>query len=99
MRVPLAILSMVVLMLMPSGHARPLTVDPETIVPLPDNFDLESPAPSVPPEIARFQGAWIGTWHDDRHILVVERVNADGHAKVIFAVSASSRRDAGQQEP
>jgi hypothetical protein len=56
MRVPLAILSMVVLMLMPSGQAGPLTVDPETIVPLPDNFDMESPGPSVPPEIARFQG-------------------------------------------
>jgi dienelactone hydrolase len=97
MRVPLAILSMVVLMLMPSGQAGPLTVDPETIVPLPDNFDMESPGPSVPPEIARFQGAWIGTWHDDRHILVVERVKADGHANVVFAVSDSAFYDQSRE--
>jgi hypothetical protein len=44
----------------------------------------------VPPEIARFQGAWIGTWHDDRHILVVERVRADGYANVVFAQSDSA---------
>jgi hypothetical protein len=44
----------------------------------------------VSPDIARFQGAWIGTWHDDRHILVVERVKADGHANVVFAQSHSA---------
>ena len=41
--------------------AQPLTVDPESIVPLPGNFDMEMPAPGVSPEIARFHGAWIGT--------------------------------------
>jgi hypothetical protein len=54
-------------------------------VPLPNTFDIEMPAPGVPPEIARFYGAWIGTWQDDRHILVVERVTSDGHANVVFA--------------
>jgi len=39
---------------------------------------MEMPAPDVPPEMARFYGAWVGTWHDDRHILVVERVKPDG---------------------
>jgi hypothetical protein len=67
-------------------QAQPLTVDPESMVPLPDKFDMEMPAPDVPPEIARFYGAWIGTWGDDiRTILVVERAMADGRADVIFA--------------
>ena len=60
--------------------------DPESIVPLPDKFDIELPAPDVPPGIARFHGAWIGTWGDDnRHVLVVERIRPDGHANVVFA--------------
>jgi dienelactone hydrolase len=75
---------------MHNAQSEPLTVDPESIVPLPNKFDMEKPAPDVPPEIARFQGAWIGTWHDDRHILVVERVTRDGHANVVFAQSDSA---------
>ncbi len=81
---------MVLLMSMHHAEAQPLTVDPESIVPLPDTFEMETPAPDVPPEIARFQGAWIGTWHDDRHILVVERVTREGLAKVVFAQSDSA---------
>jgi hypothetical protein len=88
MRRPLV--SMVFLMLVHNAQAQPLTVDPETIVPLPKKFDMEMPAPDVPLETARFQGAWIGTWHDDRHILVVERVMPDGHANVVFAQSDSA---------
>jgi len=57
---------MVLLMLTHNAQAQPLTVDPESIVPLPEKFDMETPAPDVPPEIARFQGAWIGTWHERR---------------------------------
>ncbi len=76
----------VVMSWMSSAQAQPLTIDPETIVPLPDRFDMEAPAPDVPPEMARFQGAWIGTWGEDiRTILVVERVKPDGRADVIFA--------------
>jgi dienelactone hydrolase len=86
----LAILSVMVLMSMPHALAQPLTVDPESIVPLPDSFEMEPPSPDVPPEMARFQGAWIGTWQDDRHILVVERVRPDGHANVVFARSDSA---------
>src|SRR5271156_5915271 len=84
------IFSMIFVMVMCGAGAEPLTVDPETIVPLPDTFDMQTPAPDVPPEIARFEGAWIGTWHDDRHILVVERVAADGRANVVFAESDSA---------
>ena len=90
MRGLLAILSTVLSMLMHSAHAQPLTIDPESIVPLPAKFDLEAPARDVPPEMARFHGAWIGTWHDDRHILVVERITRDGHANVVFAQSDSA---------
>jgi dienelactone hydrolase len=73
-----------------STQAQPLTVDPESIVPLPDKFDMEMPAPDVPPEMARFYGAWAGTWADDRHILVVERIRPDGHADVVFARADSA---------
>lgn len=86
MRRPLAVILTVFLMLMHNAQAQPLTVDPEAMVPLPDKFEMETPAPDVPPEMARFHGAWIGTWGDDiRTILVVERVKRDGRADVIFA--------------
>ena len=68
-------------------YASSRFVDPELIVPLPDKFDMEAPSADVPADIARFQGAWIGNLHDYRHILVVERVKADGHANVVFAQS------------
>jgi len=85
MRGPVALVSALLLLGMCAAQAQPLTVDPESIVPLPKTLDMQSPAPDVPAEIARFHGAWIGTWHDDRHILVVERVRRDGHAHVLFA--------------
>src|SRR5215211_162409 len=87
MRKPLVIFSLVLLMLTLSAQAQQLTVDPESIVPLPEKFDMETPSPGVPPDMARFQGAWIGTWQDVRHILVVERVRPDGGASVVFAQS------------
>ena len=86
----LTIIVVVFMSWLSNAQAQSITVDPESIVPLPDKFDMETPAPDVPPEIARFQGAWIGTWHDDRHILVVERVRPDGHANVVFAQSNSA---------
>jgi dienelactone hydrolase len=73
-----------------NAQAQSLTVDPESIVPLPNTFDMETPAPDVPPEMARFYGAWIGNWQDGRHILVVERVTSDGHANVVFAQADSA---------
>jgi dienelactone hydrolase len=90
MRIPFALFVMAFLMFIHTAEAQPLSVDPESIVPLPGKLDMEMPGPDMPPEIARFQGAWIGTWHDDRHILVVERVKPDGHANVVFAQSDSA---------
>jgi dienelactone hydrolase len=86
----LTIIVVVVMSWTSNARSQSLTVDPESIVPLPDTFDMELPANDVPPGIARFQGAWIGTWQDDRHILVVERVEPDGHASVVFANSDSA---------
>jgi dienelactone hydrolase len=91
MRNVLTIIAMVFMSWMHSAQTQPVTVDPESIVPLPDKFDIEMPTPDVPPEIARFHGAWIGSWGDDnRHILVVERVKPDGHADVVFAHADSA---------
>jgi dienelactone hydrolase len=92
-----AVFSPLLLIFMQIAEAQPLTVDPESIVPLPSKFDTEMPAPDVPPEIARFHGAWIGTWHDDRHILVVERVKPDGRANVVFAQSDSAFYDMNRE--
>jgi dienelactone hydrolase len=93
----LFVFSTLVLLLIHDTKAQSLTVDPESIVPLPDKFDMEAPASDVPGEIARFHGAWIGTWHDDRHILVVERVTPDGRANVVFAQSDSAFYDMNRE--
>jgi dienelactone hydrolase len=90
MRNLLMILVTVLMSWVPNAQAQPLTVDPESIVPLPDKFDVEMPALGVPPEMTRFLGAWVGTWHDDRHILVVERIRSDGQADVVFAQADSA---------
>jgi dienelactone hydrolase len=91
MRNLLTVIAVVSMSWMHIAQAQPLTVDPESVVPLPDTFDIEMPAPDVPPQIARFHGAWAGTWSDDiRHILVVERVMPDGRADVVFAQGDSS---------
>lgn len=91
MRVLLMVIVMVSMTWMQSAQGQPVTVDPEAIVPLPDKFDIEMPTPDVSPEVARFHGAWVGTWGDDnRHILVVERVKPDGHADIVFAHADSA---------
>jgi len=90
MRGLLLVFSVLSSILTHDAQAQLATVDPESIVPLPCKFDMETPAPDVPPEMARFHGAWVGTWHDDRHILVVERVKPDGHASVVFAQADSA---------
>jgi hypothetical protein len=93
----LAVPAALFLILMHSAQAQPVTIDPESIVPLPNKLGMEMPAPDVPPAIARFHGAWIGTWHDDRHILVVERVRPDGHADVVFAQGDSAFYSANRE--
>jgi dienelactone hydrolase len=65
--------------------------DPESVVALPPAFEIVAPGPDVPVALARFQGAWVGTWEDEfRNILVVERIAADGKANVVYAWADST---------
>lgn len=67
-------------------RAEAVGADPEAMVPLPGRLEMAAPAVEVPAEMARFQGAWIGTWGDDiRTILIVEQVRPDGQADIVFA--------------
>jgi dienelactone hydrolase len=71
--------------------AQPQRADPENNVPLPATYEIVAPGPEVRPDFARFQGAWIGIWGDlIKHVLVVERVTADGHAQVVYAIGDSA---------
>jgi dienelactone hydrolase len=91
MRKLMVLIAAVLMSWMPGVQAKGGPEDPESIVPLPDKLDVETPAADVPPEIARFQGAWIGTWADEiRHILVVERVQPLGNANIVFAIGDSA---------
>src|SRR5262249_5785656 len=65
-------------------------------VPLPNDIRLVRPAADVPSAIARFAGAWSGAWRDTNgrdtqcNALVVEEVHANGFARVVYGVSAST---------
>lgn len=73
------------------AQVNPAGLDPESLVPLPTQLEIKPPAEDVPSPIARFHGAWVGTWGDDlRHVLVVESVTPDGQAAVVFADADSS---------
>jgi dienelactone hydrolase len=65
--------------------------DPESIVALPDALEIVTPGADVPAAVARFHGAWFGVWVDIiRHVLIVERVAADGRAQVVYAIADSA---------
>lgn len=71
--------------------AQPARTDPESVVPLPAAFETTPPGGDVPAELARFQGAWVGTWEDEfRNILVVEKIEKDGRAQVVYAWADSA---------
>src|ERR1700761_4838431 len=60
-------------------------------VPLPTDLSIKSPAADVPAEDAAFSGAWgDGAWDGSTPTaLVVEQVNENGAAKVIYARGAT----------
>jgi hypothetical protein len=62
------------------------------VVPLPADVAVTPPGADVPPAAARFSGVWAhGAWYGELpHVLVVERLEADGRAAVIYAVGESS---------
>jgi len=64
-----------------------------TRVPLPDDLDLTPPAKDVLPELAAFAGVWAGDRWDGvlPHAMVVEKIDADGSAKVVFAWGTDRR--------
>jgi dienelactone hydrolase len=91
MRSLIAVLSCLMVCCAQHAFAEAKKRDPENIVPLPTQLEIEAPAAALPASIARFHGAWIGAWGDEmRHILVVERITANGQAQVISAVGDSA---------
>ena len=57
MRNLMTVFAVIFMSWMPNAQSQPLTVDPETVVPLPEKFDMETPGADVPHEMARFYGA------------------------------------------
>jgi hypothetical protein len=76
------------------GFKQPVTCLRQS--PLPDDVRIEKPGPEVPPELARFSGAWNGAWLDLLgrpqlcHTLVVERVYRLGFADVVYSYGVSA---------
>jgi dienelactone hydrolase len=60
-------------------------IDPEAIVQLPP-LELVTPAANVPAAFKPFHGAWGGIWDNGMaHVLVVEDVQPDGTAAIVYA--------------
>jgi len=55
-------------------------------VPIPDDAKVAPPFVAVPESQRRFLGAWVGRWGGAlKHILIVESLQPDGSASVIYA--------------
>jgi hypothetical protein len=55
-------------------------------VPIPDDAKVVPPSATVPESQQRFLGAWVGRWGGAlKHILIVESLQPDGSASVIYA--------------
>jgi hypothetical protein len=77
--VVLAIVNQIV----PSAASADWLVDSVLI---PDDAKVEAPSAAVPESQQRFLGAWVGRWGGAlKHILIVESVQPDGSASVIYA--------------
>jgi dienelactone hydrolase len=54
-------------------------------VPIPDDAKVVPPSATVPESKQRFLGGWVGRWSGGvKHILIVESVQPDGSASVIY---------------
>jgi dienelactone hydrolase len=59
-------------------------------VPLPEDAEVSTLAPTAPLNHRRFVGAWIGAWEDAiHHVLIVESILPSGEARVVYAVGAN----------
>jgi hypothetical protein len=77
----LVVLAMVIHMV-PSATFADRLVDG---VPIPDDAKVVPPSAAVPESQQRFLGAWVGRWGGAlKHILIVETVQDDGSASVIY---------------
>jgi dienelactone hydrolase len=55
-------------------------------VPIPDDAKVVPPSAAVPENQQRFLGAWVGRWGAGlKHILIVESLQPDGSASVIYS--------------
>lgn len=61
--------------------------------PLPDDVNIRTPTADVPEKYAKFSGLWgPGKWSGELcHVLVVETVDSDGEAEVIYSWGISER--------
>lgn len=66
-------------------------------LPLPPDLVVAPPTSDVPEPVARFAGYWgDGYWNGDfPHGLVVERVDRDGNASVVYAIGAAAENPVG----
>jgi dienelactone hydrolase len=55
-------------------------------VPIPADARVVSAPPDASEAATRFSGAWIGSWGALHHVLIVESVDANGAARVVYAV-------------
>jgi dienelactone hydrolase len=77
----LVVLAMVI-HIVPSAAFADMLVDGVLI---PDDAKVVSPSAAVPESQERFLGAWVGRWGSAlKHILIVESVQPDGSASVIY---------------
>ena len=59
-------------------------------VPLPQDLKVAAPDESLPPEVKRFSGKWVGVW-DARldHVLVVEEIASAERVTVVYAYGSN----------
>ena len=63
-------------------------------VPLPSDASTASIPQSATDLQQRWSGAWVGAWNDAlKHILLVERIDADGSARIIYAEADNLHTD------
>lgn len=54
--------------------------------PLPDDISISPPSPAIAQHVSAFSGAWLGAWGAELPTaLVVEQVNSNGTAEVIYS--------------
>src|SRR5690242_3070539 len=59
-------------------------------VPLPSDAAIAATTPGSP--VGKWSGAWVGLWgYNLKHILLVESVNEDGSARVVYAFGSNLR--------